>query len=470
MLFFGKTWWGEQWLNSLSNIDFSNRLPRGKSYARNDYVKSIKINKNIINAKVRGSQRNPYNIKITIPEFSDKEKTLIINLIKNNPLVLSQLLNKELPHELYTITKENNINVFPSSWKDFNMHCSCPDIAVPCKHIASVIYIISAEIDKNPFIIFELHGLDIINELEKAKFPINNNEVNVPAIKDFFLDPVSTKSQVKENIKTKKHKNSKNKIFDFSNIPIMLDTIFSILDEKPIFYEKDFKPILKKSYKALARYYKRELQDKEQDEVKTSEYEKYEKAEIIFHNEIYYSDAILYSANNEKHFSKNKGFVNLLKYINNIPAKYINRLSDSLQTLYYTYHFSLKLIENSAFIPQLLELADNSYIIRWIPASINKEVDKLISEIEKLVPTDMVQILSTSSTEYKILNKREQIISLISMFLGHFVLLSASRAKTINYETTDAKIEQIFFTNSSKSFNKLGEKEIPNSINQWISR
>jgi len=35
---FGKTWWGEQWLNSLNNIDYSNRLPRGASYARKGAV------------------------------------------------------------------------------------------------------------------------------------------------------------------------------------------------------------------------------------------------------------------------------------------------------------------------------------------------------------------------------------------------------------------------------------------------
>jgi uncharacterized Zn finger protein len=39
---FGKTWWGEQWLNSLNNTDYSNRLPRGASYARNGAVEKIK--------------------------------------------------------------------------------------------------------------------------------------------------------------------------------------------------------------------------------------------------------------------------------------------------------------------------------------------------------------------------------------------------------------------------------------------
>ena len=42
------------------------------------------------------------------------------------------------------------------------MDCSCPDWAVPCKHLAAVIYVISREIDANPFLVLKLHGLDLL--------------------------------------------------------------------------------------------------------------------------------------------------------------------------------------------------------------------------------------------------------------------------------------------------------------------
>ena len=56
---FGQTWWGEQFLNALTYIDYSNRLPRGRSYARNGSVAEIKTTGNRIDAKVRGSRRLP---------------------------------------------------------------------------------------------------------------------------------------------------------------------------------------------------------------------------------------------------------------------------------------------------------------------------------------------------------------------------------------------------------------------------
>ena len=40
---FGYTWWGNKWLDALLSTDYSNRLPRGKRYARNGSVKSVLV-------------------------------------------------------------------------------------------------------------------------------------------------------------------------------------------------------------------------------------------------------------------------------------------------------------------------------------------------------------------------------------------------------------------------------------------
>ncbi|HLG40383.1 MAG TPA: hypothetical protein VI461_11975 [Chitinophagaceae bacterium] len=94
---YGRTWWGEQWLKSLDRIDFANRLPRGRSYANGGKVTEITINENVILAKVRGSRPKPYDINIVVPPFTDKEKKVLLTNIKTKPLILSQLLNRQLP-------------------------------------------------------------------------------------------------------------------------------------------------------------------------------------------------------------------------------------------------------------------------------------------------------------------------------------------------------------------------------------
>ena len=40
---FGTTWWGDRWLQSLTHIDYENRISRGASYARSGAVSEVKV-------------------------------------------------------------------------------------------------------------------------------------------------------------------------------------------------------------------------------------------------------------------------------------------------------------------------------------------------------------------------------------------------------------------------------------------
>lgn len=171
---YGTTWWGQQWLNALGNIDYSNRLPRGRSYANKGAARDIEINGNRITAKVQGSRPSPYKVNISIPVFTGGERAKILGIITENPLLLSQLLNRELPSGLNEALLKEDIRIFPRAWKDLDGGCSCPDWAVPCKHMASVLYLVANEIDKNPFLVFQLKDFDIIKGLEGIGFSISD--------------------------------------------------------------------------------------------------------------------------------------------------------------------------------------------------------------------------------------------------------------------------------------------------------
>ena len=49
---------------------------------------------------------------------------------------------------------------FPEQRRDLQMSCSCPDSAVPCKHLAAVYYVLAEWLDRDPFLLFELRGRD----------------------------------------------------------------------------------------------------------------------------------------------------------------------------------------------------------------------------------------------------------------------------------------------------------------------
>lgn len=89
---FGLTWWGQRWLDSLTHIDFANRIPRGARYARNGSVREVMFDKNgTIKARVKGSRPSPYKIEITVPQFPEDGKRKLVKELSAHPAILSRL-------------------------------------------------------------------------------------------------------------------------------------------------------------------------------------------------------------------------------------------------------------------------------------------------------------------------------------------------------------------------------------------
>ena len=67
-----KTFWGKGWCKHLEQFsDYSNRLPRGRTYVRNGSVCHLQITKGKIEAIVSGSSL--YNITIKIKPLAKKK-------------------------------------------------------------------------------------------------------------------------------------------------------------------------------------------------------------------------------------------------------------------------------------------------------------------------------------------------------------------------------------------------------------
>lgn len=249
---FGTTWWGEKWLDSLTHIDYGNRLPRGARYARNGSVKSIEINGGKISARVAGSRPTPYKETIEVPQFDKKRVKAFVDGLVDHPLILASLLQRKLDPEVLRIAESSGLKVFPTSWKDLGMKCSCPDWAVPCKHLAAVIYKVSEEIDNNPFLVFELHGLDLLAELKKQGLLTDN------AVKQ--LAPANIGELINYTDASSENDDTwKSPDVDFSELPDIGNDLLELLSDNPPFsIDGDFKKIYTKylgtASKSVAKY------------------------------------------------------------------------------------------------------------------------------------------------------------------------------------------------------------------------
>lgn len=169
---FGRTWWGAQWLQALAHIDYQNRLPRGRSYAARGAVRNLVISGGTIAAQVQGSAPRPYAVQIAVPALAAGDAARLIDQLAGDAQLIARLLNRQLDPAVLDAAKSLGLSIFPERWSDLQMRCSCPDWAVPCKHLAAVVYLLSREIDGDPFLVFSLRGLDLAAQLRQRDIHI----------------------------------------------------------------------------------------------------------------------------------------------------------------------------------------------------------------------------------------------------------------------------------------------------------
>jgi uncharacterized Zn finger protein len=178
---FARSWWGQKFIDALENITDAGRLSRGRSYASGGKVKSFEIEDGLIRAQVRGSV-NPYfgvykeplyQTEIEIQPISAAKWAAAIAYIASKAGFISKLLLNEIPENIEEAFDTLGIHLLPRKRSDLKTHCSCPDYSNPCKHIAGVYYLVAAEIDRDPFVLFELRGLSKQSlQKELAKSPL----------------------------------------------------------------------------------------------------------------------------------------------------------------------------------------------------------------------------------------------------------------------------------------------------------
>ncbi|WP_373484996.1 SWIM zinc finger family protein [Acetobacterium malicum] len=163
-----KTWWGKAWNKNLeSYADYSNRIGRGRSYVRQGAVLHLKIDSGTIHALVQGSTAKPYQVEIGIDPLDEKTWKQITALCNRRIESLEQLVSGKFPKELERLFTTRQEGLFPAP-EEIHFHCSCPDSARLCKHVAAVLYGAGARLDQNPMLLFSLRKMPVAELIKKS--------------------------------------------------------------------------------------------------------------------------------------------------------------------------------------------------------------------------------------------------------------------------------------------------------------
>ncbi|MEA1910831.1 MAG: SNF2-related protein, partial [Spirochaetota bacterium] len=381
---------------------------------------------------------------MTITPFKKKEKERIVSIISSNPYYMSQLEGRMLPTELHHELSKEKIMLFPSTWKQMGMKCSCPDWAVPCKHLAAVVYIIANEIDKNPFLVFGMHNFDLVKEL------------NLSSGRSAEEDIISIASLTVAKPKKFNYYREKLEYIDFSEIPDLSEPISKLLTERPLFYLKnDFKKIMTDQYKKMSKAVKKHI--KITDIVEES-------PELLYNSvdmRIYKGKALIagkLKVKDKKLSFDSEDMDNLIEYLQVLTIGDLSVYPPVLSFLTVIHSFVLKLIEKSAYVPDIISLSANTYIIRWIPALFSGKIKQIYTNLCDAMPRDMLKYGND------FLSANDQVFFILSMFINYYM------DKFQALPLTEEVIPDLFFHHGTYVSKEFQDKENAKTINLWLGR
>jgi uncharacterized Zn finger protein len=163
-----RTWWGKAWNGNLAKYaDYVNRIERGRSYVRHGAVLDLKIGPGQVDALVQGSQSSPYNVAIKIKPIGGSIWKQIRAACEGQLASLQELLEGRFPKGMADLFTAKGSGLFPSP-KEIDFHCSCPDWAYMCKHVAAVLYGIGTRLDEDPNLFFVLRKVKMEELITQA--------------------------------------------------------------------------------------------------------------------------------------------------------------------------------------------------------------------------------------------------------------------------------------------------------------
>ena len=460
---FGLTWWGKEWLRSLDNIDYENRIPRGRTYANTGKVVKIKIKDNIITASVAGSRRTPYKVMIVVPPFFDEEVTSLIDAIVDRPLVLGKLLNRELDPAVLDIATECGLKVFPSQWTDIKLQCSCPDWAVPCKHLAAVIYMLSREIDNNPFLVFTMHRVDLLAELEKRGYALNKTEtIDVP---DYVSTvPVQLKDEALA-ADTEAVAPVVAKRIDYSRLTDVGGLLLAMLQASPSFYDRgDFLDVYGDRLRILSKHMERVLEGKQPlmavDDDTPSMITRHTALRLVVHPSLASHMVLVDTATGDETTATLPQVMACLQQIHN---DFLDDYQPSVQAFYAAQLAALHLLRCRAVVPAvvLVDKKTHHCAIDWQPAMLDVQVAQVVTQVGSLFAAGDV-VLSLPK-------RRRPLLPAMPAVLAVSQLLRELVSKYARVDLFVSEVARMFFGCVPMDCGRVGRQELPGAIKAWLA-
>ncbi len=458
---YGVTFWGNYFLEAINKFHrYDARIGRGKTYANTGRVHSIKIDYCKVKAKVIGSYGYDYNVALEFEPFNEKEKKTVIQVIDTNPMYIGEILNGTLPENLLNDLENHDISLFPKKWEKLKRRCSCPDWGDPCKHMAGLYFILTQEIDKDPFLLFSFRGIDLvkhykINSMLKIDYPVS----------------ITYTDETKTKIESDQSGNDEINILKFESFK---EFILQKLEDNPTFFYGNFKNILDKFYKQSSKMYPTVLLSNIEDD--TAKLETlfqsvdiyFEARPNIYTSFFYIKDSLVNEENIKKTLKKYGKYVKSTFTISplNICKLFLNFKSYAgspvYQYLYWLSRAAYTLIESGAFIPAVMNKKGSFFCVYRLLSS-PLQIQKQLSMLNEVTP-----VFVKFNKDKKYFDRESTNRFLLSSIFTEYVHNLSFKPKALLSRFNEYLLEAVFQGIPFETTD-FETKRFPNSVDNYFS-
>ena len=165
----------EDLINRIGETASPKRIAAARRCARNGRVLDLAVSPGLIEGKVQGKRKTPYTVRIYTapPDVSALDD--VLNRLREKAKYKAALLMGAAPREIDDILKSSGMALSFRGFMKSRKWCACPEQSDICEHILAVVYVTATAIDRDPFMLMRLRGLEKEELLEILCAPAGEN-------------------------------------------------------------------------------------------------------------------------------------------------------------------------------------------------------------------------------------------------------------------------------------------------------
>lgn len=501
---YGKTWWANKWLSSILATASEQAVLQGLKFAARGQVTSIDIVDNRVISVVKGPNGGLHNNYIVFPKFSKESSEIFVSFLKQQPAELLALNNKALSPSLELLMSKSGLQLFDDPAK-VNMGCDCRDER-PCKYLVATFLKIAEQADKEPNVLFKIHGLDLefikdykpdamemeapsetnlVRSFSKATRLVGTSAENASAIGTAAGDSDEHEAQNAAELSHAEDasaslfggykgsgRESQNSIppkqlptFDFKSWKDYSHILPAMLQNFPKFcpagnFRKSFTDELESCHKFFTDFENFDAFS-EQFRVNNAKTFLMENEQLrLFHKPGWHWNFEQSMA--DKVINSNLTITNVMGALCCLSAGNFSWHHYSVRYLHLMLQVAFYLVRTGAIYPQVFWIGKDVAQMRWLPAEMLPEILYIVADLEVTAPRELAWT-SKDESFFEIAEPAEHILSL---FISQ--LLKFARKYKTPLKTNHGNLLSFFFDSVS---GKLANNAhaIPGKIQQWLS-